>query len=206
MKTFFSPISVLPFTLTALALSALLLTTTGCGEPQAAVAGTHQAKTATSSFDIGKPDQYRRNRVYTQFANSHGVYLVSAHRMLVALAAECTNDEHRPSLVRYEPQVGIFRCPTCSAKFTRDGLNRGKSQTDRPMERCRIRASGKIYDRDTTLVVDPGKRFRQEDQQWSKHTSFFPLEEIVRTRSEREMIQLENARLLEKPPLRRHRD
>lgn len=192
--------------LITLTLSTLLLWTTGCGEPQAAVAGTHQANTATGSFDIGKPDQYRRNRVYTQYADSHGVYLISAHKMLVALAAECTSDKHRPSRVRYEPEVGIFRCPTCSAKFTRDGLTRGTSQTDRPMERCRIRASGKIYDRDTTLVVDPGKRFRQEDQEWSKHTSFFPLEEIVRSRTAQEKIKLEKARLMEKPPLMRHKD
>ncbi len=193
-------------TVLTLALDVVLLAMAGCGEPQAAVASTHQSNVASGSFDIGQPDQYRRNRVYTEFADSHGVYLVSAHRMLVALAAECTNDRHRPAVVRYEPEVGVFRCPTCSAKFTRDGLNRGTSQAQRPLERCRIRASGKIYDRDTTLVVDPGKRFRQEDQEWSKHTSFFPLEEIVRTRSEREQIQLENARLLEKPPLQRHKN
>ncbi|MEO0514968.1 MAG: hypothetical protein AAF086_06700 [Planctomycetota bacterium] len=192
--------------LLTLALGMLLLGSAGCGEPQAAVAGTHQANVASGSFDIGLPQKYQRNGVYTQFAKSHGVYLVSAHRMLVALAAECTNERHSLSAVRWEPEVGIFRCPTCGAKFTRDGLNRGTSQAERPLERCRIRASGKIYDRDTTLVVDPGKRFRQEDQEWSKHTSFFPLEEIVRTRDEREKIKLENARLLERPPLQRHRD
>ena len=184
----------------------LLLGLVGCGEPQAAVAAAHAPKVAEGSFDIGKPDQYRRNRVYTQYADSHGVYLVSGHKMLVALAAQCTNDDHRPAMVRYETEVGIYRCTICSAKYTRDGLNRGTSQTDRPLERCRIRHSGKIYDRDTTLIVDPGKRFRQEDQEWSKHTSYFPLEEIVRTRDEKEMIRLENARLLEKPPLLRHKD
>ncbi|MEM1109373.1 MAG: hypothetical protein AAGH99_11875 [Planctomycetota bacterium] len=189
-----------------LVLAAVSLLTVGCGEPQTAAAAANRPNTSKGSFDIGEPDRYRRNGVYTTYANSHGVYLVSGHRMLVALAAECTNDNHRPSVVRWEPEVGIFRCPTCGAKFTRDGLNRGNSQTDRPMERCRIRSSGKIYDRDNTLVVDPGKRFRQEDQEWSKHTSFFPLEEIVRTRDQKEAIRLENARLLEKPPLRRHRD
>lgn len=186
-----------------LALSGALAWTVGCGEPQAAVAATNGSNVSDASFDVGKPDQYRTNRVYTQYADSHGVYLVSAHRMLVALAAECTSDKHRASAVRWEPEVGVFRCPTCSAKFTRDGLTRGTSQTGRALERCRIRASGKIYDRDTSLIVDPGKRFRQEDQEWSKHTSFFPLEDIVRTRSEQENIKLENARLLEQPPLTR---
>ncbi|MEM6852996.1 MAG: hypothetical protein AAF593_01140 [Planctomycetota bacterium] len=192
--------------LCVLGLGVLISVASGCGEPQAAVASTHQSKVTSGSFDIGLPGQYQRNGVYTQYANSKGVYLVSGHRMLVALAAECTNERHSPSVVRWEPEVGIFRCPTCSAKFTRDGLNRGTSQAERPLERCRIRASGKIYDRDTTLVVDPGKRFLQEEQEWSKHTSFFPLEEIVRTRDEKERIRLENARLLEQPPLRRQRD
>ncbi|MEL7087171.1 MAG: hypothetical protein AAGL98_01815 [Planctomycetota bacterium] len=185
------------------AISALLmLGLIGCGEPQTAVASAHAPNTAKHSFDIGVPDKYRRKRVYTQFADSHGVYLVSDHGMLVALAAECTNDDHRPARVRYQPEVGIYRCSVCGAKFTRDGLNRGTSQAERPLERCRIRHSGKIYDRDTTLIVDPGKRFRQEDQEWSKHTSFFPLEEIVRDRATRREIarQQEKARTAEKPP------
>ncbi|MBB6430188.1 hypothetical protein [Algisphaera agarilytica] len=192
--------------LRALAVAPLATLPMGCGDPQSAAAATHRSKVSSGSFDIGLPDKYRRNRVYTNFADSHGVYLVSGHKMLVALAAECTSDKHSTSVVRWEPEVGIFRCPICSAKYTRDGLNRGKSQTSRPLERCRIRASGKIYDRDTTLVVDPGKRFRQEDQEWSKHTSFFPLEEIVRSRDEKEKIRLENARIMEKPPLLRHKD
>lgn len=189
----------------ALILASCLAFTPGCGDPEAAVAGTHRSHVADGSFDIGTPDRYRSNRVYTQYADSHGVYLVSAHGMLVALAAECTSDKHSPSEVRWEPEVGVFRCPTCSAKYTRDGLNRGKSQSERALERCRVHASGKIYDRDTTVMVDPGKRFRQEDQEWSKHTSFFPLEEIVRDRDKREEIELENARLMELPPLRRHK-
>ncbi|MEM7626693.1 MAG: hypothetical protein AAF333_13950 [Planctomycetota bacterium] len=197
-----------PFLIRAALIAAtsalLLLGLVGCGEPQSAVASAHAPRISKSSFDIGVPDKYRRKRVYTQFADSHGVYLVSNHGMLVALAAECTNDGHRPARVRYQPEVGIYRCAVCGAKFTRDGLNRGKSQTDRPLERCRIRHSGKIYDRDTTLIVDPGKRFRQEDQEWSKHTSFFPLEEIVRTREQRREIarQQEKARTAEQPPLR----
>ncbi|MEO1237974.1 MAG: hypothetical protein AAFX76_14410, partial [Planctomycetota bacterium] len=140
MRTHVSPI-LDPIALALLA--ALLLALTGCGDPKSAVAATHEPNTASGSFDIGLPDQYLTNRVYTGYAQSHGVYLVSAHRMLVALAAECTNDNHRPSLVRWEPQVGVFRCPTCGAKFTRDGLNRGTDQAERPLERCRIRQSGR---------------------------------------------------------------
>lgn len=185
--------------LIAVTSALLLLGLIGCGEPQAAVASAQSPDISEGSFDIGVPDKYRKKRVYTQFANSHGVYLVADHGMLVALAAECTSDQHGPAKVRYETEVGVFRCVVCSAKFTRDGLNRGKTQTDRPLERCRIRSSGKIYDRDSTLVVDPGKRFRQEDQEWSKHTSYFPVDEVNRKRTQREKKELQKQRAAEQP-------
>ncbi|MEM6458429.1 MAG: hypothetical protein AAF710_03450 [Planctomycetota bacterium] len=178
----------------------------GCGEPDAASAAgaTLASRTVSHSFDIGVPRKYRVNRVYTEFAKSHGVYLVSGHGMLVALAAECTSTKHDTTLVRWEPEVGVFRCPKCGARYTRDGLNIGDRQTRRPLERCRIRQSGKIFDRDTTLVVDPGKRFRQERQQWSKHTSFFPLVEVVTTQQQRERLDRQRrARDAERPPLAR---
>lgn len=193
-----------PAALFAALLGSFCLLSIGCGEPQSASGATHKPKVSSGSFDIGVPDKYRRPRVYSNFANSHGVYLVTGHGMIVALAAECTNDDHGPSLVRFDNVAGIYRCPTCSAKYTRDGLHIGTSQTDLSLTRCRIRPSGKIYDRDTTLVVDPGKRFAQEDQQWSKHTSFYPLEEIVRDRETKREIarQQERAQKLEQPPLR----
>lgn len=197
---FFPKVSAL-----AVVLTTGLILTTGCGEPQAAVASAHGSNVADGSFDVGTPDRYRTERIYPTYAESHGVYLVSAHGMLVALAAECTSEKHEPAQVRWEPEVGVFRCPVCSAKYTRDGLNRGTSQSQRALERCRIRPSGNIYDRDTTLIVDPGKRFCQEDQEWSKPTSYYPLKEIIRDQRAKENIRLENARLMELPPLQRHK-
>ncbi len=174
----------------------------GCGEPASAVAAGMQSRVTSKSLDIGQPSQYERPRVYSTFGESHGVYLVSGHDMLVALAAECTNTAHRPAAVRFDSVSGIYRCSVCGAKYTRDGLHIGTSQTDRSLERCRIRSSGQIYDPDTTLIVDPGKRFAQEDQEWSKHTSYFPLAEIARARDSQEAKNAANARAAERPPLR----
>jgi hypothetical protein len=162
--------------------AALLLAPAGCGEPEAAVAAAYSSRVVDGSFDIGTPDRYASPRVYRQFSRSHGVYLVSDHGMLVALAAECTNPDHRPSLVRFDDGAGIFRCGTCGARYTRDGLKIGTSQTQRSLGRCRIRPSGQIYDPQTTILIDPGKRFYQEDQEWSKQTSYYPLGEAAARR------------------------
>ena len=181
----------------------LITLTPGCGEPAAAVASGMQSRLASGSFDIGEPDRYRRPRVYTGFGDSHGVYLVSGHDMLVALAGQCTNNDHRrPAAVRYDDVAGIFRCGVCAAKYTRDGLHIGTAHTDRSLLRCRIRASGQIYDRQTTLLVDPDKRFAQEDQEWSRPTSYFPLAEIAAARDAADAERVERARATERPPLR----
>ena len=174
----------------------------GCGEPAAAVAESMQSRVVSGSFDVGKIDPYRRNGVYTRYGESHGVYLVSAHEMLVAIAAQCTNPAHRPSAVRYDEVAAVFRCGVCGEKFTRDGLHIGPDDVVPSLRRCRIRSSGQIYDPDTTLIVDPGKQFAQEDQEWSKHTSYFPLAEITRSRDEQEARRALDARTAEQPPMR----
>jgi uncharacterized Zn-finger protein len=198
-----SPSRPLPAVL-LLGLLGWTLAHVGCDEPSAAHGSAYRSKVVSGSFDIGKPDRYQAKRVYTQYADSHGVYLVSAHGMLVALAAECTNDDHPEAWVRFEDTAGIYRCGTCGARYTRDGLKIGTSQTKVSLRRCRIRSSGHIYDPETTLVVDPDKRFTQEDQEWSKHTSFFPLEEVARGReSKREIERHNRAAAQELPPLMR---
>ena len=162
-----------------LIIGAALLTAAACDRPGPASASGHASRVATASFNIGSPDAYRSEGVYSGLAKSHGVYLVSGHGMLVALAATCTNDGHRPVAVRFDDVAGVFRCPLCDAKFTRDGLNRGKSRATRALERCRLRSAGKLYDRDNTVVVDPDKRYRQEAQQWSRGGSYVSLREAL---------------------------
>ena len=176
---------------------------TACDEAAPAAPSGYGSRLGQDSFDIGTADHYRTPGVYTQFNRSQGVYLVSGHGMLVALAAECTNDAHSQAAVIYDDIAGIYRCSTCGARYTRDGLNIGSSQTKISLRRCRIRASGHIYDPQTTLLVDPVKRFTQEKQEWSKHTSFFPLEVAERDRDTRRQIEHINAAAQELPPLAR---
>jgi hypothetical protein len=189
-----SPIVLL---IPAILLCGLLM---GCDPNSASGIGANSPTTTEKIFDVGLPSQFRLKRVYKKYAVSHGVYLVSNHGMLVALAAECTNDDHAPSVVRFDDVSGIYRCPACGAKYTRDGLNIGDSKTTRPLERCRIRHTGPIYDPDTTIMIDPGKRFRQEENEWSKHTSYFLLDEA---KSQQDAARLERARTQELAPLAR---
>ncbi len=178
-----------------------LLGLVGCdAESASAGSGANGSAVAGRAFTIGRIDDYQRPGVDETYARSHGVYLVSNHGMLVALAAQCTNPDHGSTAVRFDVVAGIYRCPRCGAKYTRDGLNIGHSQTDRPLERCRLRNSGPIFDPQTRLRVDPGKRFRQEDNQWSMHTSYFPLDEAA---DEKNAARRERTRAQELAPLKR---
>ena len=184
-----------------LACLAFLPTVAGCDAGSASASGgASGSAVAERSFTIGTIREYQRPGVDGTYARSHGVYLVSNHGMLVALAAECTNPDHSPTAVRYDDVAGIYRCTRCGAKYTRNGLNIGESMTTRPLERCRLRNSGPIYDPQTHLMVDPGKRFRQEDNQWSQHTSYFPLDEVDGARG---ATRRERARQQELAPLDR---
>ena len=181
----------------------------GCDDTSAAgasVSSGMQPRLATGSFDIGKIDRYRRDGVYTAYGESHGVYLVAGHGMLVALAGRCTNPEHRPAAARFDQVAGIFRCGVCGAKFTRNGLHIGPDDQTPSLRRCRIRSSGQIYDPDTTLIVDPNKLFAQEKQEWSRHTSYFPLAEITQARDQQEAQRALDARTAERPPMQWDRE
>ena len=100
-----------------LALLLVLVTMPGCGDPNAA-----QANPAFSSrsyrggeFLIGLPERYERPGVYTRFASDHGVFLVSEHGMLVALADTCPNPLHEGTAgVRWDGTSGTFT-PTVAA-------------------------------------------------------------------------------------------
>lgn len=184
-----------------LAVLTAMLALPGCGKPKSAVASANQPKSSGGSFEIGPPKDYQDPGVYREFADKQSVYLVSGHDMLVALYAQCTSDEHAPAIVRFDDVSGLYTCMTCGATYTRDGLNKGTSRTTRPLERCRIRQSGHIYDPEMSLVVDPGKRFLQDKQEWSKHTSYFPLKEVVNPSPNQDLEAIERRRELEMPPL-----
>lgn len=166
-----------------LALSAGLLIAPGCGDTPVQASPAYAARSTGSFFLIGTPDHYKKPKVYTRFATEHGVFLVSAHRMLVALADTCPNPAHAVAIgVRYDDLAGVFRCPVCARTYTSDGLivAPGTARPNalgempagavppRSLDRCMIRPFGQIYDPQTPLQVDPSNRFRQDKNQWSE--------------------------------------
>ncbi|MEM6257305.1 MAG: hypothetical protein AAGI37_03205 [Planctomycetota bacterium] len=122
----------------------------------------------TKPFEIGPASDWEEPGLYMEYAHSHGVAIVSDHGMLVALLLV---GPETGAEVRWDRAAGLFRDTQSDDLFTRDGVKWGGAD-DRPsLARCRIRHLGPLDDPGVELVVDPGKLFRQEEQQWSKAAS-----------------------------------
>lgn len=157
-----------------LAVLCLLLALPGCGE-MSDVWGNPQdrakkglADSNVDAFEIGPASNWAEPGLYMDYAKSHGVALRSEHGMLVALllVGPQTGAE-----VRYDRLANLFRDSQSDETYTVDGVKWG-GDDDRPsLARCRIRHMGPLDDPDVGLIVDPGKLFRQEDQEWSKAAS-----------------------------------
>jgi len=106
-------------------------------------------------FSVGSPDRYRDAGVYQYYRESHGIWLVSNGKQLVALSAVCT---HKGCGTRYDSMSRIFKCPCHNSTFTTDGLNQSGSKAERPLERCRI----SLQSDSGELEIDPTKRYRQD--------------------------------------------
>ncbi|MEM7577258.1 MAG: hypothetical protein AAF328_07255 [Planctomycetota bacterium] len=195
------------------------LTLPGCGNANVAKADpAFAARSETAGrFLIGTPDQYQRPGVYTAFARSHGVYLISDHGMLVALADTCPNPVHARQIgVRWNPEAFIFNCPACGWKFSSDGLAiaSGTDRADAPgavaplaLERCNIRNDGPLYDPGTQLQVNanaggmdddgwPHNRLVFEKNQWSRPGGMYVFDELRRRLDKRSADQpLEDQRI-----------
>lgn len=119
-------------------------------------------------FEIGPASRWSEPGLYMDYAKSHGVALKSDHGMLVALllVGPTTGAE-----VRHDRLTNLFRDSQSGETYTVHGVKSG-GRDDRPsLARCRIRHTGPLDDPHVGLIVDPGKLFRQEDQQWSKAAS-----------------------------------
>ena len=160
--------------LPALSLLLFALALPGCdnlsdvwGSPQDR-AKTDLATGDVKPFEIGPASQWRKPDLYMDFANSHQVALKSEHGMLVAILLIGPDTG---ATVQYDRTSNLFRDPRSGELYTTDGVKWG-GDADRPsLARCRIRHLGPLDDPDVKLIVDPGKLFRQEQQQWSKAAS-----------------------------------
>ncbi|MGB0767007.1 MAG: hypothetical protein ACPGYV_04790 [Phycisphaeraceae bacterium] len=160
--------------LLSLLLIGIALAQAGCGD-LSDVWGNPQdrAKQGLSDYDakpfeIGPASDWAEDGLYLDYVNSHKVAIKTSYGMLVAILL--INPE-TGSTVQYDRTANLFRDPQSNDTFTTDGLKWGGAE-DRPsLPRCRIRHLGPLDDPDVGLVIDPGKLFRQEDQQWSKAAS-----------------------------------
>lgn len=152
----------------------MLIVLPGCGE-LSDVWGNPQDRakkglsdSETEPFEIGPASDWAEPGLYLDYAKSHGVALRSDRGMLVALLLV---GPETGAEVRYDRLANLFRDSQSDETFTIDGVKWG-GDDDRPsLARCRIRHMGPLDDPDVGLIVDPGKLFRQEDQQWSKAAS-----------------------------------
>lgn len=161
--------------------STFALTVLGCSDDggqdgSTSTPGRGKLTLPSEPFTIGTPDKYRDAGVYQDYRESHGLWLVSDGKQLVALSAVCT---HNGCGTRYDSMSRIFKCPCHNSTFTIEGLNRSGSKAKRPLERCNITLASNTDGGPSQLRIDPTKRYRQEDdnplsgRNWSSPNSVY---------------------------------
>lgn len=127
-------------------------------------------KLANEPFLIGPADQYRETGLDQRFHATHGVWLVSDGRKLVALSAMCT---HLGCATEWDDSAKLFNCPCHRSRFTLDGINGEDDKAKRPLERCALN----VVDTDDgpQVQVDPTRRYREDKDQWSDPAASLPL-------------------------------
>lgn len=144
--------------------SSIALTVLGCSDDSSDSAASGTARRGKlvlpdEPFTVGHPDKYRTAGVYRNYRQSHGIWLVSDGKQLVALSAVCT---HNGCGTRYDTTSRVFKCPCHSSIFSTEGLNHSGGKAERPLERCNISLAGKPEEPSARLQVDPTRRYRQE--------------------------------------------
>lgn len=116
-----------------------------------------------SIFKAGRPEEFGIGDVSTKFVQSYRVWIIREERGFFALHAKCTHLGCTPRWLEAEQK---FKCPCHGTGFTKEGINfEGPAPT--PLRRLRIQLSD-----DGQLVVDVGKKYRQENGEWSDEESY----------------------------------
>ncbi|MFQ5913290.1 MAG: ubiquinol-cytochrome c reductase iron-sulfur subunit [Nitrospinota bacterium] len=112
----------------------------------------------STTFKAGKPEDYVVGQVSEKFKLSKRVWIVREDWGFYALLAICT---HLGCTPRWLESENKFKCPCHGSGFRKTGIN-FEGPAPRPLERLKITLSS-----DGEIVIDKGKRFRQEKGQWS---------------------------------------
>jgi len=68
--------------------------------------------------DVGAPRDFETTLVATRWVARHGLWVVNRDGRLFALEARCT---HLGCTPRWEPDLGVFRCPCHGSRFSPEG-------------------------------------------------------------------------------------
>ena len=120
-----------------------------------------------TTFKAGFPNQYNEiGKVYTQWKEKYGVWIVRATDEIYCLLAVCTHLGCTPNWLEAEQK---FKCPCHGSGFYESGIN-FEGPAPRPLERVKL-----TLDEDGQILIDKSKTFRQELGQWQLPGSFLPV-------------------------------
>ena len=110
------------------------------------------------SFKAGFPIEYAEiGKVYEQWKNKYGTWLVRDEEGLFALSTVCTHLGCTPNWLGNENK---FKCPCHGSGFRKSGIH-FEGPAPRPLERWRI-----VYASDGQILVDKSKKFQWEKGEW----------------------------------------
>lgn len=117
-----------------------------------------------SSVKVGYPSEYGEvGKVYTQWKRKWGFWIVRNSQGIYALSTVCT---HLGCTPNWLPMEQKFKCPCHGSGFHRTGIN-FEGPAPRPLERFRI-----VLAEDGEILVDKGKKYKQERGEWEDLESF----------------------------------
>ena len=118
------------------------------------------------SFKIGFPEEFEIGKVDIRFKKEHNVWVVRNDNGIYALSTVCTHLGCTPNWLSGERK---FKCPCHGSVFRFSGMN-FEGPAPRPLERHKI-----VLAEDGQLLIDKGKLFKQEKDEWNKPEAFLYL-------------------------------
>ena len=119
-----------------------------------------------TEFKAGNPNDYAVGQVDTRYLNSERVYIIREEDGFYALSGICTHLGCTPAWLASDNK---FKCPCHGSGFKRSGVN-FEGPAPRPLERLKINLA-----EDGQLLIEKGKIFRQEKDEWNKPDAFLYL-------------------------------
>ncbi len=116
---------------------------------------------------VGYPSEYSEvGRVYTEWKQRGGFWLVRTAEGLYALSTVCTHLGCTPNWLGMEQK---FKCPCHGSGFHRTGIN-FEGPAPRPLERFRV-----VLAEDGQIVVDKSQKYQQEKGEWGEAGSLLAI-------------------------------